>query len=240
MKDDLSQSPLMTEANALTEQAYDLKQHGQHKAALALLSRAAEKIVTATGNKSEAYASNLDDQATIYLRVGETTRARSLYTQAEGILLEMDGPASRLLAGIRRRKATMDAFERMGYRCQEPLQPKGSGPLAMDVSAVDGGVLNESILPYFPDPAKLQHAFGIFNSELKGCLDSFPGALPVWTVVTGDGRLALCSVKNEEIDTKTRDCLEKQLMEISRRHAEQLPRFTACFRNFTYPLAIRK
>jgi hypothetical protein len=75
---------------------------------------------------------------------------------------------------------------------------------------------------------------------LKDCVEALPGALPVWTVVTGDGRLALVSVKSEVIAPKTRACIENRLMEISRDRSELLPKFGACFRNFTYPLAFRK
>ena len=231
-------SPLMKEANALTEKGYDAKQSGKNREALSFFEQAATKIKSAEGEKSEAFASNLDDQAVIYLRVGNSKKARELFRRAETVLMDLHAEKTRLFAGIRRRMATLDAFDKMGYACREPLDPivkaqNASGP-------ADGGASGDADIPYFPEPEKLQKAFGFFNSKMSACGDSFPASLPVWTVLTGDGRIAMCSVKSEDIDKKTRDCVEAELIELSRRFPERMPRFSACFRNFTYPLALQK
>ena len=221
------------EVTALTEKGYDFKKEGRNRDALELFKQAAAKLEQATALRTEAFASNLDDRATIHLRVGNTAEAESLYLQAAELLDELDKKQTRLYAGVQRRLRTLEALKKVGGDCDEPLVPD-----ATPVDASDAGT--EAKLPYFPDVAALQVAFGKFNLEIKGCLDDFPGAVPVWTVVTGDGRIALASVKSESIAPKTRDCIERQLMEISLRHRDQMPRFSACFRNFTYPLAFRK
>lgn len=234
-----SQSPLSKEAEALTEKAYDLKLEGRNGEALSLFTEAAEKIERAEGRKSTSFASNLDDRATIYLRTGSFDKAEALYRRAEDILKNIDQAETRLFAGVRRRMKTLEALQKMGIVCSEPMQPASS--VADADSKIEAGESSKTeSLPYFPKSEDLQRAFGIFNSKLKGCVDAMPGALPVWTVVTGDGRLALVSVKSEVIDKKTRACVENQLLEVSRRHPELLPKFGACFRNFTYPLAFRK
>ena len=220
------------EARALTEKGYDYKKEGRNRDALDAFEKAAAKLEQGTALRTEDFASNLDDRATIHLRVGNTAEAESLYLRAAELLEELDKNQTRLYAGVQRRLRTAAALKKLGVDCDEPMVP--------DAKSVDSSDAGQNKLPYFPDVADLQSAFGKFNLEIKGCLDDFPGALPVWTVVTGDGRIALASVKSESLSSERRECIEGRLTAISLRHRDLMPRFSACFRNFTYPLAFRK
>ena len=220
------------EVKALTEKGYDFKHTGNNRDALAAFEQAADKLEHADAVRTEEFASNLDDRATIHLRVGNTAEAETLYLRAVEILEELDKKDTRIYAGVQRRLRTLAALKEMGVECDEPMVPE-----AATADSADTGADN---LPYFPDVEALQQAFGKFNLEIKGCLEDSASALPVWTAVTGDGRIALASVKSETVSKKTRECIERQLVESSLRHRDLMPRFSACFRNFTYPLAFRK
>ena len=228
-------------AEALTDKGYALKKEARNRDALLLFEQAASQIASAGGRNSEAFASSLDDQATIYLRTGDPEKAKSLYLQAAKLLEDIGKTDTRLFAGIHRRLKTIDALASMNIRCSEPLSPDISRVETDSASKIDSdAVTSEPRLPYFPDVAALQRAYGKFNLQLKHCLDDFRGALPVWSVVTGDGRIALVSVKSETLDRKTRECIEQGLLQVSKTHRDELPRFSACYRNFTFPLAFRK
>jgi tetratricopeptide (TPR) repeat protein len=225
------------EVNRLTEKAYDLKQVGNNEGALALLEEAEGVLERAANLESEVFASNLDDRATIHLRMGHSEKARALYTEAETILQKLNQKETRLFAGIARRLDTMQALDSLGIVCDEPPVYKET---TVESTARNIGTTDAAVLPYFPKDEDLQRAFGAFNLEMTGCVESSTGALPIWTVITGDGRIALSSVKSDSIDQGQKQCLEKKLFEISAKNRNLMPRFRACFRNFTYPLAFRK
>ena len=91
------------QADALTEEAYDLKLKGKNQAALERLQEAHRLLAEIQGAGSEAVASNLDDQATIYLRTGDYPKARALYNQALDLLRKRAPNEARLASGIERK-----------------------------------------------------------------------------------------------------------------------------------------
>ncbi len=223
IKEDPQASALIKKAEELTDKGYDLKLTGRNGNALSLFEQAAKKIINAKGENCLEYASNLDDRASIYFRTGNIEKAFLLYNQAKSIIERIEETNTRLFAAVMRRLTTMEAFKNIGYICKEPMVPE-----------------EENELPYFPKKEDIESAFQIFNIEMKSCLESHPHSVPIWTVITGDGRVALSSVKSEELDKQTKNCLEQKLSELSSMHSDLLPRFRACFYNYTYPMAFRK
>jgi tetratricopeptide (TPR) repeat protein len=219
------------QAEALTEEAYDLKLVGRNQAALERLQRAHRILRQSRGPRSEAVASNLDDQATVYLRTGDYAKARELYNKALGLLGKDAAKDHRLASGIERRRSTLDALERRGHRCKEPLVPPADA-----AKTQDGGVS----LPYLPDKKEIYKAYADLAEALKPCLEKAPSLkpIPVWTVLLGTGEIVLARTKGSLAGTDTARCIESTIVEASRRYAPKMPHFRACYRNFTYPFLI--
>jgi tetratricopeptide (TPR) repeat protein len=211
-------------ANALTEKAYDHKLTGQNGKALALFEEAGEILVSAHGEMHYLVASNLDDQATVYLRTGDFKKARERYQKAKAILKKTEQSKSRLDLAIDRRLATLDTFEKNAIACAEPLNPQEA--------------LETETLPYFPNPEETAPVFDKLAKELGGCVVAQKLPVPVRMVVTGTGRIVEAHVKGLYNHTKEGLCIEKNILELAPKYATALPPFHACYKNITYPFGI--
>ena len=218
------------QAEALTEEAYDLKLEGRNQAALERLQKAHQLLAEVEGAGSEAAASNLDDQATIFLRTGDYPKARALYNQALDLLRKGASNEHRLASGIERRLATLKALERGGHHCKEPLVPPPDA----------AGPKEGAPLPYFPDKEALYEAYAGLVEALKPCLKKGEvlKPIPVWTVLLGTGEIVLSRTNGSLAGTDTARCIEATLIKASQKHAPKMPHFRACYRNFTYPFLI--
>ena len=214
------------EVNRIIDRAYDLKQKGGNGDALALFRSLEPKIAAVFGKESEEMASLLDDEGSCYLRGGDYASAKKRYEAAIEMLSNLELSQTRLFASIHRRLKTIAAFEKLEITCREPLEPSDGKDSKDDV-------------PYFPTLESLHSAFYAIRKEMDGCVEKMPKAIPIWNVVTGDGRIALASVKSEDITEAQRQCLVDKLQKGAVKYREKMPRFRACFRNFTYPVIFR-
>jgi hypothetical protein len=212
-------------AKKLTEEAYDLKLSGHNGRALTLFVKAHRLYAETLGESSFEVASNLDDQATVHFRIGDPVRAKNLYGKANRILSGSGPDGDRLKAGIERRLQTAAAFEKRGITCAEPLEPSG---------LPDGG-----LRPYFPNPGEVHPIFDRIGQALTGCIDGPPRQVSIRLVLTGDGQIVAARAKKPLGDSKQGRCLAEKLLEIGPKFTADLPRFRACFRNFTYPFIVR-
>jgi tetratricopeptide (TPR) repeat protein len=217
---------LSKKAESLTEKGYDLKLEGRNGEALALFKEAHAFLVAAKGQSSEEVASNLDDQATIHLRTGNYKKARALYNRALVILNHVAPGESRLTSAVQRRLATLDALEKSGVTCNEPLSAGSSG--------------RDNALPYFADNEPVYDGFGKLAKALKPCFSKdIPQApVSVWIVLLGKGEILLSKTKGDLAGTSTAACIESTLKESSRANAPNMPKFSACYRNYTYPFIV--
>ncbi len=224
------QSALLKEAKTLTEAAYDLKLEGRNREALERFEKAFALLNRAAGPESGDVASNLDDQATVHLRTGQYQRARALYRQALAIEKRRAPEGSRLASGVERRLATLDALEHHEHVCREPLTPKSEGTEASSGPP----------LPYFPEKQALYTAYARMADELKPCLEKSHSSkpIPVWTVLLGTGRIVLARTEGPLAGTESAKCLETTLIKVSPKYADDMPHFSACYRNFKYPFLI--
>jgi hypothetical protein len=216
----------LKKADQLTEKGYDLKLEGRNGEALALFEEARAFLVAAKGPSSEEVASNLDDQATIHLRTGNPKKARALYNRALAILNQVAPDGSRLTSAVKRRLATLDALEQNGVTCHEPLTPE---PPSKD-----------SALPYFTDKESVYDGLGKLAKALKPCFSKeIPQApVSVWIVLLGKGEILLSRTQGDLAGTRAAACIESTLKEASRTNAPNMPRFSACYRNYTYPFLV--
>ena len=221
------------EIKRLIDKAYDFKYEGKNGEALALFNEIQKKIIAVHGKNSEAYASNLDDLGTCYFRGGDYKKARALYEEAARILESLSLTNERLFAAVRRRLRTLAAFEKINYVCAEPLISAETATQGADTNPSDA-------LPYFPSSEDLYKVYYKMNKELKGCVGKIAKAVPVWNVITGDGRVLLSEVKSDDVSAKEAACIEKTLLlDIVPKYNDALPRFRACYRNYTFPLVFR-
>ncbi len=218
------QTSALSDGKRLTEKAYDLKLIGQNSKALALFVKSHNILAKSMGKMSLPVASNLDDQAMIYLRTGNYARARKLFKNAQQILKTQASLDSRLAKGIERRLNTLKALEKHGVTCSEPLAPP---------PPVDAGVS-----PYFPVLEDVHKVFGLINSQLQGCVKGTPGPIAVRLVVTGNGLILEAQTRSPLKGTPSAKCIEKRILNAAPEFTRQLPRFRACFRNFTYPFIV--
>lgn len=215
------------EVNKLIDQAYDLKQEGKNGEALAIFRSLRPKVAAFFGKESEEMASLLDDEGSCYLRGGDYETAKQRYEQAIQMLKKRRLSQTRLFASIHRRLKTIAAFEELNIACHEPL-------------TVSNPQDDKNDIPYFPTLESLHSAFYAIRKDMDGCVEKMPKAIPIWNVVTGDGRIALASVKSEDITEAQRGCLENKLKQGALKYRDKMPRFRACFRNFTYPVVFRE
>lgn len=228
-------------AAALTEKGYDFKQEGKNREALTAFEEARAALLPQESVLRTEVASNLDDQATVYLRTGSYDRARKLYEEALTLLKTEGGDGERLSQSIDRRLATLNALEAHGIVCAEPLTPAGEdddGSKALP----DASPSTDATVPYFPELQDMYDGFAKLQGDLRDCVDESLRFSPisVWMVVTGDGQVILSSAKHGMKGTPAGDCLEKRLEKVAAKHRGDLPRFRACFRSFTYPFLFGK
>lgn len=223
---------LIRQAEQLTDEGYDLKREGRNQDALAKFEQATPLFEKGAGKESEAVAGNLDDQASIYLRTGQYRKARTLYSRAIAIQDKVAPGGSRLAASIERRLATLDALEKRHYVCHEPLVP------AQESSDSEN---DKALLPYYPEKKALYDAYAKLDDEIRPCLPKslLNKPVPVWTVLLGEtGDIVLSRAKGSLYGTPTGQCIESTLARISSQYAAVMPRFRACYRNFTYPFIL--
>jgi tetratricopeptide (TPR) repeat protein len=221
---DPSQNAPLAKVKALTEKAYDHKLQGQNGQALTLLKKAG-KILSATYGKAHYEgASNLDDQATVYLRTGDFTTARKLYLQAQTALKKIGQDNSRLAKAVDRRLHTLTTFEKNHITCSEPLDP--------------GQDTKTEGLPYFPKAEKLEPVLDLLAKELGDCAPKQKRPVPVRLVITGRGSIVEAHVKGLFDHTEVGLCIEKLILELAPKYTSALPHFKACYKNVTYPFAI--
>ncbi|MCP4599602.1 MAG: tetratricopeptide repeat protein [Proteobacteria bacterium] len=221
-------SPALVEADKITDQAYDLKLTGENGAALALFKRVGDMLVKTEGKDSQPVASNLDDQATIYLRTGNYARAGQLYREARKILDKTKPKDKRLAEGIGRRLAILDELGQRNIICAEPLEPKRPKDAGADAGTAS----------YFPPIENAQKVFGRMCKRLNGCLKGPPRPVTIRLVITGKGQIIKAQTRGPMGSTKAAACLEKKILEVAPEFKESLPKFKACFRNFTYPFIV--
>lgn len=217
----LSKSELR--AKAVIEEAYKQKQVGKNGLAMTKLEEALGIIASGpgSGKTSAAYASCLDDMASVNLRTGNSKEAQSQYKKALGILGALDNADPRLVNGIEKRLAFLSHMENRRIACAEPSSPK-----------------TDSSLPYFPDVEKMQLAIGTLNPKVAGCAIGIPEAVTVRVFITGDGKVIHAKARGPHADSDVGTCVVKRLMEAV--PGAELPRFRACFRGFTYPFMVGK
>lgn len=220
------------EIKKIVDAAYDFKQTGQNGSAMALFKKAAVRIESSYGKKSEAYASILDDQGTCYLRAGNYGKARRLFKEANAILEELSLDNTRLFTGIQGRLEMLDAFEKNNIVCEESLEETVTLPISSQNK--------ENAIPYFPTSESLYKVFYHMSREIKGCVEKTSKAIPVWNVVLGDGRLLMSSVISDDVSSDQAKCIEEKLSQAALKHRDDFPRFRACYRNYTYPLVFRE
>ncbi len=225
--------PALAEARKLTDTAYELKLTGHNGRAMRVFDKVHALLVEATGPRSKQVASNMDDRATIHMRTGNYNGAKRLYRDALAIL-EMTSPKDeRLIAGIKSRLLTLSELERRNIVCSEPLEPPTTDR-AKDAGA-DGGTVTP---PYFPVVKEMHRGFGKLNARLKGCVKGASAPATMHLVVTGQGQIVEARARGPFAETETGTCLEKKIISIAPEFTDQLPRFSACFRNFTYPFVV--
>ena len=208
----------------LTEQAYSLKKRGDNRKALAVLAKAQEIIVSGNGADSPEAASNLDDQASIYMRTGDFERARGLFLGAREILERSTASDPNLLSGVTFRLFILGELERQGIVCKEPLDP---------VDSPSTGPADR-----FPDMASMHRAMGKLNPTIAGCHDGPPRPIDVRVVVTGTGKIVAAKVFGPPSGSHKAGCVERGL--VSPTVDVDLPNFKACFISFTFPFKVGK
>lgn len=210
-------------AKPVIEEAYKHKQVGENGAAMARLEEALDIIGSGPGGgkTGAAYASCLDDMASVNLRTGKRDEARNLYAEALGILLTLKNADPRLVNGIKKRLTLVSHMEKRGITCAEPSSPKTDSPL-----------------PYFPDVEKMQVAIGALNPAVAGCAAGIPEAVTVRVFITGDGKAIHAEARGPHADSRIGRCVVTRLMDAV--PDAELPRFRACFRGFTYPFMVGK
>ncbi len=210
-------------AKAVIEEAYKHKQVGENGAATARLEEALEIIGSGPGDgkAGAAYASCLDDMASVNLRTGKREEARNRYVTALGILRALENADPRLVNGIEKRLALVSHMANRGIACAEPSSPETDSPL-----------------PYFPDVEKMQVAIGALNPKVAGCAGGIPEAVTVRVFITGDGKAIHAEARGPHADSEIGKCVVKRLMDAV--PDAEIPRFRACFRGFTYPFMVGK
>ncbi len=221
------------EIEKFIDDAYALKREGKNGEALVMFEKMAPKVAAFFGNESEEMASLLDDQGSCYLRGGDYETAKQRYGKALDILEKRSLTNTRLFAGIHRRLRTIAAFETQNVQCTEPLVPAASADAFRPNGKPDD-------IPYFPTIESLHSAFYAIRKEMDGCVQNMPKPIPIWNVVTGDGRVILSSVKSFDLSKTQSDCLVDKLQKGAVKHRNKMPRFAACYRNFTYPVIFRE
>ena len=210
-------------AKPVIKEAYKHKQVGENGAAMARLEEVLEIIGSGpgAGKVGAAYASCLDDMASVNLRIGKHDKARDQYVTALGILSALPDADPRLVNGIKKRLDLVSHLANRGIICAEPSSPKTDSPL-----------------PYFPDVEKMQVAIGALNSKVAGCAGGIPEAVTVRVFITGDGKAIHAEARGPHADSRIGKCVVDRLMNAV--PDAKLPRFRACFRGFTYPFMVGK
>ncbi len=210
-------------AKPIIKEAYKHKQVGENGAAMARLEEALDIIGSGPGGgkTGAAYASCLDDMASVNLRIGKRDEAKKQYQEAQNILGALENADPRLVNGIRKRLALVSHMAKRGITCAEPSSQK-----------------NDSPLPYFPDVEKMQVAIGTINPRVAVCAAGIPEAVTVRLFITGDGKFIHAEPRGQHADSKIGKCVVARLMDAV--PDAELPRFRACFRGFTYPFMVGK
>ncbi|MDD5307411.1 MAG: hypothetical protein PHU25_08825 [Deltaproteobacteria bacterium] len=204
-------------AAALTEQAYAFKRDGQNGKALAVLEQAAALLEP--GGRD--FASNLDDRATLELRLGRSYEAKRLYDRSLAILRTPGSVAGDLASGVAFRRRIADALADAGVRCSEPPEPRA-----------------DATLPYFPAIDAVQRGLGKLGPSIAHCLATPAKPVTVTLVVTGDGRIVLIETPGQLAGTPAEACIREGAAKAATVLA--LPAFGACFRPFNVPFRIGK
>lgn len=205
------------DAAKLLEEGYALKREGRNGAALERFERACALLERTAGPRDRLFASCLDDKATVMVRTGRYQEARELYERSLRILERHPAPVLR--EGISWRMKLLDHLGASGVRCAEPAEPRADDPL-----------------PYFPDVGEMQTAIGRLGIRLRGCDTGGSRLVTTRITITGDGKPLMIEIHGREADTAVGRCIEKTLSESIR--AAELPRFSACYRPFTFPFAV--
>ncbi|MBN2529990.1 MAG: tetratricopeptide repeat protein [Deltaproteobacteria bacterium] len=197
----------------IIKDAYKLKRTGYNGDALALFEKAIQQVKPG----SDVYASALDDQASVLVRMGKYDKAETLYTEALKIL-EGHYNDSMLIQGVKERLLVLKTLKKKNIICKEPPTPDPAEKL-----------------PYFPNVVEYQQAMGTLTRELAKCHDSpVIEAMSTRVVATGDGKLVYAyAKKNKFTGTDVEKCVIQKLETLLPKTA--LPKFSACFRGFTYP-----
>jgi hypothetical protein len=205
-------------ASALTDEAYALERDGRNGPALARLIDAGGLL----GASGRDRASNLDDQASVQLRLGRADEARRLLDSALAILRALPPAADDPLpAGVAFRRRIVDALAAHGVACAEPEEPPAN-----------------PALPYYPVIADAQRALLAMGPAVASCTDEPAKPVTVTLVVTGDGRIVLVETPGPLAGTPAEACVRDGIARASA--GLSVPRFRACFRPFNLPFRIGK
>ncbi len=206
-------------ALSLVQKGYVHKKAGQNAKALSAFETACNMMASSVGKSSDDYASCLDDQASVHLRMGNFEESRELYEEALKLIEESKGADPRLTKGISKRLALIDAMEKKGFKCAEPKTP-----------------LVDSPLPYFPDVPAYQKALGLLNPVAADCKEGAPEAVTLRVTIAGDGTPLRAEARGHYAGTDLGKCVEDKILAAIPTAA--LPKFRACFRGFTYPYMV--
>ena len=199
----------------LTSKAYKLKRNGDNAEALKIL-KEAEKIAE---KGSKLYASSLDDQASVLMRMGKFDDAAKLFTESISLLKGKNGNQA-LLEGVERRFNLLGTMKKKGIKCSEPPVPDPNDKR-----------------PYFPNVRGYQEMLGTLTRQVAKCLDSNNiEAMTTTMNITGDGRLIDAFARGDFEGTDVEKCVAQKLEQLV--PTLQLPKFRACFRGFTYPFML--
>jgi hypothetical protein len=210
---------LLARAQQLVQEGYAHKRDGGNGAALARFEEACALIEKAVGAETVDYASCLDDQASVHLRLGHADRAAQLFDEAQSITARHPGANRQLALGLRVRQELVRRLRQRGITCAEPATPPPDAPL-----------------PYFPVVEEMQDALGRLTPQLADCHVGAPKLVTMRVVITGDGRPVLAESRGPEAGTPLGACIAERLMRVI--PEADLPRFRACFRGFVYPFTV--
>lgn len=199
----------------LIKEAYLAKKTGHNQKALVLFRQAIKKAAP----QSTLYASALDDQSSVLMRMGKYSEAQKLFEKSISILKKGNGSPI-LRSGVEGRLETLKALQHKNIKCNEPGEPTA-----------------ENELPYYPIVPDFQRALGTLTRKIAKCHDSSViEPIAMRAIITGSGKLVRAYSRDKFHNTDTEKCVIKKLEQLLPKTS--LPKFAACYRGFTYPFMI--
>ena len=208
-----------TKIKELTREAYTKKKVGDNQAALNEFKKLARMIKDELHADPYETASNLDDQASVLLRTGQSKTALKQYNEAREILARLESErAKELLVGVDFRLRILKALGEKGVTCHEP--PKYNNP----------------DLPYFADKTEAYKAIAKVNATVRDCFEGPAKPVTVSVIITGDGRIVMTNPRGPKSDRSLGLCVADRLLKLGK--IVPFPQFGACFRPYSYPFAV--